>query len=62
MEIGPAVAVTMFLLLTDNVKIEPLNYKQLSRAASFPWHVVEKCVQECHATLRAQTGSFWVPW
>ena len=62
MEMWPAVAVTMFLLLADNVKIEPLNYKQLSRATSFPRHVVENCVQECHATLRGQTGSFRDPW
>ena len=30
MEIWPAVAVTMFLLLADNVKVELLDYKQLS--------------------------------
>ena len=36
----------MFLLLADNVKIEPLNYKRLSRATSFPRHVVEDCVRE----------------
>ena len=62
MEIGPAVAVTMFLLLADDVKIEPLNYKRLSRATSFPRHVVENCVQECHVTLRGQTGSCQDPW
>ena len=62
MEIWPAVAVTVFLLLADDVKMEPLNYKQLSRATSFPWHVVENSVQERHATRRGQTGSFWDPW
>ncbi|XP_066840402.1 coiled-coil domain-containing protein 81-like [Anser cygnoides] len=33
-------------LLPDGVKIEPLNYVQLSRATSFPLHVVKNCVQE----------------
>lgn len=36
----------MLLLLADGVKIEPLNYVQLSRATSFPLHVVKNCVQE----------------
>ena len=36
----------MFLLLADDVKIKPLNYKWLSQVTSFPWHVVEDCVQE----------------
>ena len=46
MEIQPALPVTMFLLLADNVKVEPLNYRWLWRATSFPWHVVQSCVQE----------------
>ncbi|XP_040398825.1 coiled-coil domain-containing protein 81-like [Cygnus olor] len=33
-------------ILPDGVKIEPLNYVQLSRATSFPLHVVKNCVQE----------------
>ncbi|XP_066840439.1 coiled-coil domain-containing protein 81-like [Anser cygnoides] len=36
----------MLLLLADGVKIEPLNCVQLSRATSFPLHVVKNCVQE----------------
>ncbi|XP_040399090.1 uncharacterized protein LOC121062867 [Cygnus olor] len=36
----------MLLLLADGIKIEPLNYVQLSRATSFPLHVVKNCVQE----------------
>ncbi|XP_037230766.1 coiled-coil domain-containing protein 81-like isoform X2 [Falco rusticolus] len=46
MEIQPALPVTMFLLLADDVKIEPLNYRWLSRTTSFPQHVVQSCVQE----------------
>ncbi|XP_055565643.1 coiled-coil domain-containing protein 81-like isoform X2 [Falco cherrug] len=30
----------------DDVKIEPLNYRWLSRTTSFPQHVVQSCVQE----------------
>lgn len=37
---------TMLLLLVGNVKIKPLNYRQLSRVTSFPQYVVEDCVQE----------------
>ncbi|XP_040398869.1 coiled-coil domain-containing protein 81-like isoform X2 [Cygnus olor] len=33
-------------ILPDGVKIEPLNYVQLSQATSFPLHVVKNCVQE----------------
>ncbi|XP_056182126.1 uncharacterized protein LOC130143467 [Falco biarmicus] len=36
----------MFLLLAEDVKNEPLNHRWLSRATSFPWHVVQSCVQE----------------
>lgn len=43
---GLLLAVTTFLLLTGDVKIKALNYKWLSRATSFPQHVVEDCVQE----------------
>ncbi|NWU69235.1 CCD81 protein, partial [Pterocles burchelli] len=32
--------------IPGDVKIKPLNYKWLSRATSFPRHVVEGCVQE----------------
>ncbi|KAF1604062.1 Coiled-coil domain-containing protein 81, partial [Eudyptes chrysolophus] len=32
--------------IPGDVKIKPLNYKWLSRATSFPQHVVEDCVQE----------------
>lgn len=39
-------ALTMFLLLAGDVQISPLNYKWLSRATSFPPHVLEDCVQE----------------
>ena len=46
MAIWPAVAVTVFLLLAGDVKIKPLNLKWLSRATSFPRHVVEDCVRE----------------
>lgn len=45
-EIWPAVAVTLFLLLADDVKVEPLNFQQLSRASGFPWRTVENCVRE----------------
>ena len=37
---------TLFLLLADDVKVEPLNFQQLSRASGFPWHMVENCVRE----------------
>lgn len=48
-----AVALKMCLLLADDVKIEPLNYRQLSRASAVPLHEVQRCVQEtvllyCH--------------
>ncbi|NXK00972.1 CCD81 protein, partial [Corythaixoides concolor] len=32
--------------IPDDVEIQPLNYRWLSRATSFPLHVVEGCVQE----------------
>ncbi|XP_049683096.1 uncharacterized protein LOC126049964 isoform X1 [Accipiter gentilis] len=34
------------VVIPGNVKIKPLNYKRLSRATSFPQHVVKDCVQE----------------
>ncbi|XP_052634730.1 coiled-coil domain-containing protein 81-like [Harpia harpyja] len=34
------------VVIPGNVKIKPLNYKRLSRATSFPRHVVKDCVQE----------------
>ncbi|KAF1672691.1 CCD81 protein, partial [Pygoscelis papua] len=34
------------VVIPGDVKIKPLNYKWLSRATSFPQHVVEDCVQE----------------
>ncbi|KAM7074674.1 coiled-coil domain-containing protein 81-like [Ciconia maguari] len=34
------------VVIPDDVKIKPLNYKWLSQATSFPRHVVEDCVQE----------------
>ena len=46
MEIWPAVALTMFLLLAGNIEIKTLNYGWLSQATSFPPHVVQDCVQE----------------
>lgn len=41
-----AVAVRMFLLLADSVKMEPLNYWQLLQATAILLHVVQSCVQE----------------
>ncbi|KFW01364.1 Coiled-coil domain-containing protein 81, partial [Eurypyga helias] len=34
------------VVIPGDVKIKPLNCKWLSRATSFPLHVVEDCVQE----------------
>ncbi|KAK2513948.1 hypothetical protein Q9966_015975 [Columba livia] len=34
------------VVIPGNVQISPLNYKWLSRATSFPPHVLEDCVQE----------------
>ncbi|KAM6364574.1 coiled-coil domain-containing protein 81-like [Pluvialis apricaria] len=34
------------VVIPDDVKIKPLNYRWLSQATSFPRHVVEDCVQE----------------
>ncbi|NXF56143.1 CCD81 protein, partial [Oceanites oceanicus] len=34
------------VVIPGDVKIKPLNYRWLSRATSFPRHVVEGCVQE----------------
>lgn len=37
---------TLFLLLADDVKVEPLNFQQLSLASGFPRCLVENCVRE----------------
>ncbi|KAM6032722.1 coiled-coil domain-containing protein 81-like [Theristicus caerulescens] len=34
------------VVIPGDVKIKPLDYRRLSRATSFPRHVVEDCVQE----------------
>ncbi|KFV18931.1 Coiled-coil domain-containing protein 81, partial [Tauraco erythrolophus] len=34
------------VVIPGSVEIKPLNYRWLSRATSFPLHVVEGCVQE----------------
>ncbi|NWW91329.1 CCD81 protein, partial [Rhynochetos jubatus] len=34
------------VVIPGDVKIKPLDYRWLSRATSFPLHVVEDCVQE----------------
>ncbi|NXS64953.1 CCD81 protein, partial [Pandion haliaetus] len=34
------------VVIPGDVKVKPLNYKWLSRATSFPRHVVKDCVQE----------------
>ncbi|XP_042694086.1 coiled-coil domain-containing protein 81-like [Centrocercus urophasianus] len=46
-------------IIPDSVKIEPLNYRQLSRASGVPLHLVLRCVREsvllyCHL-LRNKT-------
>ncbi|XP_048782592.1 uncharacterized protein LOC125684467 isoform X1 [Lagopus muta] len=46
-------------IIPDSVKIEPLNYRQLSRASGVPLHLVPRCVREsvlfyCHL-LRNKT-------
>ena len=46
MEMLLAVAVRMFLFLTDDVRMEPLNYWRLSQATSIPLCVVQSCVKE----------------
>lgn len=58
-----AVAVRMCLLLADDVKIERLNYRQLSRATGISLHVVRRCVQEsvllyCHLLRNKAHVSF----
>lgn len=58
-----AVAVRMCLLLADDVKIEPLNYRQLSRASGVPLHMVPRCVREsvllyCHLLRNKEPVSF----
>ncbi|NWI35160.1 CCD81 protein, partial [Sula dactylatra] len=42
------------VVIPGNVKIKPLNYKWLSRATSFPRHVVEGCVEETIALYSFQ--------
>ncbi|NXN36783.1 CCD81 protein, partial [Rhinoptilus africanus] len=34
------------VVIPDDVTIKPLNYRWLSRATSFPQHVVEDCVRD----------------
>ncbi|NXY80328.1 CCD81 protein, partial [Glareola pratincola] len=34
------------VVIPENIKIQPLNYRWLSRATSFPQHVVEECVRD----------------
>ncbi|XP_042750860.1 uncharacterized protein LOC122194016 isoform X1 [Lagopus leucura] len=46
-------------IIPDSIKIEPLNYRQLSRASGVPLHLVPRCVREsvlfyCHL-LRNKT-------
>lgn len=58
-----AVAVRMCLLLADDVKIERLNYRQLSRATGISLHVVQRCVREtvllyCHLLRNKAHVSF----
>ena len=58
-----AVAVRLCLLLADDVKIESLNYRQLSRASGVPLNVVLRCVREsvllyCHLLRNREPVSF----
>ncbi|XP_010726464.1 uncharacterized protein LOC104917080 [Meleagris gallopavo] len=50
-------------IIPDDVKIEPLNYRQLSRASGVPLHMVPRCVREsmllyCHLLRNKEPVSF----